>query len=44
MVGICVKYSYFAVRLAYQYRWSVKPELDGFIGKSRISFGVGVAF
>lgn len=44
VVGICAKYSYFAVRLTYQYRWSIKSELDDFMGKSRISFGVGVAF
>lgn len=44
VVGICAKYSYFAVRLTYQYRWSIKSELDDFMGTSRLSFGVGVAF
>lgn len=44
VVGLCAKYSYFAVRLTYQYRWSMKPELDNFIGNSRLSVGIGVAF
>ena len=44
VAGLCVKYKYFAFRLTYQYRFSLKSELDDFVGKSRLSFGVGVAF
>ncbi|MGM9707885.1 MAG: hypothetical protein ACI3YM_09830, partial [Prevotella sp.] len=44
VIGICVKYSYFAIRATYQYRWALKSQLDDYIGKSRLSFGVGVAF
>ena len=44
VIGICVKYSYFAIRATYQYRWALKSQLDNYIGKSRLSFGVGVAF
>lgn len=43
-VGICVKYSYFALRLSYQYRFAMKKHLEDFMGKSRFSIGVGVAF
>ena len=44
VIGITAKYSYFALRLTYQYRWTVESELDEFMGKSRLSLGVGVAF
>lgn len=44
VVGLTVKYSYFAFRLSYQYRWSFKSELADFIGRNRISVGIGVAF
>ena len=44
VVGITAKYSYFAVRLTYQYRWSVQKDLQDFMGPSRVSVGVGVAF
>jgi hypothetical protein len=44
VIGLTVKYSYFAVRATYQYRFSVKKELEDFLGKSRFSLGVGLAF
>ncbi len=44
VIGITAKYSYFALRLTYQYRWSVQSKLDDFMGKSRLSVGVGIAF
>lgn len=44
VIGLTAKYSYFAFRLNYQYRWAVQSKLQDFIGKSRLSFGVGVAF
>jgi len=44
VVGVTVKYSYFAFRLTYQYRWSIQSKLSDFMGKSRLSVGVGVAF
>ena len=42
--GITAKYSYFALRLTYQYRWSVEKDLQDFIGNSRFSVGIGIAF
>mgnify|MGYP002517773822 CR=1 FL=1 len=44
VVGLCVKYSYFAVRLTYQYRFAMNSNLKDFIGTSRLSVGVGVSF
>ena len=44
IIGITAKYSYFAIRLTYQYRWSVQSKLQDFMGRSRLSVGVGVAF
>lgn len=44
VIGITAKYSYFALRLTYQYRWSIQSDLSDFIGTSRFSIGVGVAF
>ena len=44
VIGITVKYSYFAVRLTYQYRWSTQSKLKDFMGVSRLSIGAGVAF
>lgn len=43
-IGFTAKYNYFAIRLTYQYRFSLKKELDDFMGKHRIMLGVGVAF
>lgn len=43
-LGITAKYSYFALRLTYQYRFALKKDLEDFIGKHRIIVGVGVAF
>ena len=44
VLGLTAKYSYFALRLTYQYRWSIESKLSDFMGKSRLSIGVGVAF
>lgn len=44
VIGLTVKYSYFAFRLTYQYRWSIQSKLKDFIGTSRLSVGIGVAF
>ena len=44
VIGLTVKYSYFAIRGTYQYRWPIKKELKDFIGASRFSVGVGIAF
>ena len=44
VIGLTVKYSYFAIRLTYQYRWSIQKELKDFMGINRISLGIGVAF
>ena len=44
VVGITLKYSYFALRATYQYRWAVQKEQQDFIKKSAFSIGVGVAF
>jgi tetratricopeptide (TPR) repeat protein len=43
-IGLTFKYSYFALRLTYQYRFALKKELEDFLGKHRIMIGVGVAF
>ena len=44
VVGITVKYSYFALRLTYQYRFAMDTHLKDFMGKQRLSVGVGVSF
>lgn len=44
VIGVTAKYSWFAFRLTYQYRWAVESKLSDFVGKSRLSIGVGVAF
>ena len=44
VIGLTIKYSYFAVRATYQYRFSIKKELEDFMGRNVFSFGVGVAF
>ena len=43
-IGIVVKYSYFALRLGYQYRFAFKKELQDYIKANRFTIGVGVAF
>ncbi|MBQ7691618.1 MAG: hypothetical protein IJT30_10590 [Muribaculaceae bacterium] len=43
-VGITIKYSYFAVRCTYQYRFALKKPLQEFIEPHRVSVGVGIAF
>ena len=42
--GICIKYSFFALRVSYQYRFTLQKDLSDFIGPQRLSVGFGVAF
>lgn len=44
VIGVCVKYSFIAARLTYQYRWSVTKELQDYMKTSRLSLGIGFAF
>lgn len=44
VIGLTAKYSYFALRVTYQYRWSIQKDLQDFLGTSRLSIGVGIAF
>ena len=44
VIGITAKYSYFALRITYQYRWSIQKDLKDFLGDSRLSVGAGIAF
>lgn len=44
VVGICVKYSYFAVRFTYQYRFAMNTNLKDFMGTQRLSIGIGASF
>ena len=44
VVGLTIKYSYFAIRGTYQYRFTLKKGLQDFMGQHRVSVGVGVAF
>lgn len=44
VLGLTVKYSYFALRLTYQYRWSVESKLQDFMGRNRFLIGAGIAF
>lgn len=44
VIGLTVKYSYFALRVTYQYRWSIQKDLKDFMGDSRLSVGAGIAF
>jgi hypothetical protein len=43
-IGICVRWSFVALRYTFQYRFAVKKEYEDFLGKTRSVFGVGVAF
>lgn len=44
VIGFTVKYSYFAIRFTYQYRWPIIKDLTDFVGTQRISVGAGFAF
>ena len=44
VIGLTIKYSFFAIRGTYQYRYSMKKELEDFLGQHRFSVGVGFAF
>ncbi len=43
-VGLCVKYSYFAFRIGYEYRFAIKNKYQDFIGAHKVTVGLGVAF
>jgi tetratricopeptide (TPR) repeat protein len=43
-IGVVVKYSYFALRLGYQYRFAFKKDLQDYIKANRFTIGIGVAF
>lgn len=43
-IGLMFKYSYFALHFGYQYRFSIKKDLEDYIGANRFTIGVGVAF
>ena len=43
-IGITVKYSYFALRLTYQYRFAMKKDLEDLLGKNFLMLGIGFAF
>ena len=42
--GLCIKYSFFALRVSYQYRFTLQKDLSDFMGPQRLSVGFGVAF
>ncbi len=44
VAGICVKYSFLALRLTYQYRFTLEKDLSDFVGPQRLSVGLGIAF
>ena len=44
VVGIDLKLQFFVLRLTYQYRFATKAKLTDFVGRHRISVGVGIAF
>ncbi len=43
-IGICVKYSYFAARVGYSYRFPINNALKDFLGQHCFSLGIGFAF
>ena len=43
-IGICVKYSYFAARVGYSYRFALDSALKDFLGQHNFSIGIGFAF
>ena len=44
VIGLTIKYSYFAIRGTYQYRFTLKKGLQEFMDRHRVSVGIGVAF
>lgn len=44
IVGIDIKIQFVVLRLSYQYRIATESKLGDFIGRSRFSFGAGIAF
>ena len=44
VVGLDLKFKVLVLRLTYQYRFATKAKLEDFIGRHRISIGVGMAF
>lgn len=43
-IGVCVKYSYFALRVGYSYRFALNNALKDFLGQHCFNIGVGFAF
>ena len=43
-IGIAFKYSFFAVRAGYSYRFALNSALQDLLGRHVFSFGVGFAF
>lgn len=44
IVGIDIKIQFIVLRLSYQYRIATESKLGDFVGRSRFSFGAGIAF
>lgn len=43
-IGVCVKYSYVALRVSYQYRIAIPNGTQNFMGRHRVNVGLGIAF
>ena len=43
-IGVCVKYSFFAARVGYSYRFALNNVLKDFLGQHCFSLGIGFAF
>ena len=43
-LGLTFKYQFIAARVTYQYRFSLKKELEDLMGKHYVMLGIGVAF
>lgn len=43
-IGVTVKYSWFAIRIGYEYRYAIKQRLRNFIGEHRLTLGAGIAW
>lgn len=44
VAGLDLKFKVLVLRLTYQYRFATKAKLEDFIGRHRVSIGVGMAF
>ena len=43
-LGLMFKYKYFALHFGYQYRFHLKSGVKDYLGTSKFTLGVGVAF